>query len=728
MHKWKKWIAFICLASFIWISFSTIVQAEETIKDKPVNGDPVTIYRDYENFSFPLMTKETESKNPITKTMTNMNVGIKNITWEATEFVGSLNAKATGFLFDFDAMSPIRKPILDLTNEFASSLLGVATYLGVMAAALFMIIKFAMEQNFKQALLVFLMATLVVASIITLGNPKRSEELMKISTDVDTIVAGAFMNNNKALEDSKDNSNATPGEKVAANIFKANVFVPYLINNYGTSDLEIINKTKIEYDKKSYSRLGLLMNNGDSDEVSEDFVSDIAKIEYDNLNNKNVGWKKSIGIAMINIFFLLLNIIQFIIYFLLFLVKCMLGFLLLFMFPLSVFVLLFSMFSMRMNPFKNIAKGYLIVMLFKGAVSFLAGFYASYMIIAYRTSDAYGNVFTKIIIILLYVLIPLILIIWRTLIFSLILGMITGQGMAPHRLANQLVHPIQSSREAKVARRERASNRNNGRGRSDRGRANIADIINVPRQLVRRANKARKGLQNKRNEQKEAQQESARRVQASEARRGQKQAESRKEKDYGRLFKDVPIGEGRNGELSESQKRVQAKREQIQDKHEKLRQQKRMGENTQQHRAATASNLNRRRQNRQSNSTGRSSQDTKKTPPLKKGSVQPKQQNAASNVATKPIPKSRNPRHGSAIRNNRQANYTPRSNVANASNTPRMNTNSSRNNATRATTRNSTTVRRNESKRQPIKQNIMQRPKNGTIQRQESSRQRIRRK
>ncbi|TYU49459.1 hypothetical protein [Listeria monocytogenes] len=743
MTHWKKWFSIFFLACILWVSSSSFVQAEETIKDKPVSDDPVTIYRDYENFSFPLMTKDSGSLSPVTQANASIGIAMKNGTWEATEFVGKLNAKATGFLFDFDAMKPIRQPILDITNEMANSLLGVATTLGVMVLAVIMVIKFAMEQNFKQAMLVFLMAVLVIASMVTMGNPSRSKAIMSVATDLDTAVAGAFMSNSKALETGKDSSSASPGEKVASNIFKANVFVPYLINNYGTSDLDTINKKKIKYNNKEYSRLSLLMNNGDSEKLGEDFVSDIAKIEADDLDNKNVAWKKSNSIAIINIFFLILNIVQFLIYFALFLLKSMLGFLLLFMFPLSILILLFSMFSTSLNPFRNIAKGYFTVMLFKGAVSFLAFFYASYMMIAYRTSDAYNNVFIKIIVILLYVVMPLILYIWRAFLFSLIIGAVTGQKVAPHRLAEQMRHPLRSSAEARQERRERAREPNNrkrkgGKGKENPSRTSLSDVIKVPQNIARQANKARKGLQKKMNEQKEAQLEAEQRITASEARKGQKQAEDRRDKDYGRLFNHVPVGEGRNGELSESQKRIQAKREDIQKKHEGIRQQNRMAKNTKQHKVATSSNLSQRRQNNQGNSVGRTGQAVKKNPPLKKGNVQPLKTNG--NAATNPTPRARKPQPGSTVTTSRKPNTIPNRNIGNTTSAPRSNTSTPRNNVARTTTRKPAANPMKESNRQPLQQNrkpavpvrpqkvVRQRPAMGATKRAVSPRQMNRRK
>ncbi|EIA6404818.1 hypothetical protein K7P64_002805 [Listeria monocytogenes] len=751
MNHWKKCFSIFFLACILWGSSISFVQAEESVNNKPVSSDPVTLYNDYENFSFPLMTKESGSLSPVTQANASMSIAAKNGTWEATKFIGLFNAKATGFLFDFDAMKPIRQPILDITNEMADSLLGVATTIGVMLLAVIMIIRFAMEQNFKQVLFVFFMAVLVIASIVTMGNPNRSKAIMNVATDLDTYVAGAFMSNNKALEDGKESSYTSPGVKVAGNIFKANVYIPYLINNYGTSDINAINKKKIEYNKKEYSRLSLLMNNGDSEKLGDDFVSDIATIEADTLNNGNVAWQKSLSIAIVNIFFVLLNIVQAIIYFALFLLKSMLGFLLLFMFPLSILILLFSMFSSQLNPFRNIGKGYITVMLFKGAVSFLAVFYTSYMMIAYRTSDDYDNVFTKIIVILLYVILPVILYIWRTFILSLIIGLVTGQKVPPHRLVEQLRHPIRSSSEARQERKERARERKNdekkkdGKEKRKSGKTSLSDVIKVPQNIARQANKARKGIQKKRNEQKEAQLESEQRIAASEARKGQKQVEDRRDKDYGRLFKHVPVGEGENGELSDSQRRVLAKREGIQQKHEELRKQKareeqqnRMAKNTQQHKVATASNLSRRRQNNQETSAGRTGQEVKKNPPLKKGNVQPLKTN--SKATANPTPRVRKPQPGSAVTTRRKPNTVSNTNVGNNASAPRSNNSTPRNTVARTTTRKPAARPVKGSKRHPMQQNrkqtatnrpqkeMSQRPASGVVKRNVAPRQMNRRK
>ncbi|EJS6023643.1 hypothetical protein NWV19_002964 [Listeria monocytogenes] len=455
--------------------------------------------------------------------------------------------------------------------------------------------------------------------------------------------------------------------------------------------------------------------------------------------------------AIINIFFLLLNIIQFIIYFALFLLKSMLGFLLLFMFPLSILILLFSMFSSQLNPFKNIGKGYITVMLFKGAVSFLAVFYTSYMMIAYRTSDEYNNVFIKIIVILLYVVLPMILYIWRTFLLTLIIGLVTGQNAAPHRLVEQLRHPLRSSADARQERKERARERKNEGKKKDSkekgksGKTSLSDVIKVPQNIARQANKARKGLQKKRNDQKEAQLESEQRITASEARKGQKQVEDRRDKDYGRLFKHVPVGEGKNGELSDSQRRVLAKREEIQQKHEELRKQKereeqqnRMAKNTQQHKVATASNLSQRRQNNQETSAGRTGQEVKKNPPLKKGNVQPLKTNG--NAATNPTPKIRKPQPGSAVTTSRQPKTVPNTNVGSTANAPRSNTSTPRNNVARTTTRKPAANPMKGSNRQPLQQNrkpavpvkpqkvVRQRPVTGATKRAVSPRQMNRRK
>lgn len=509
-----------------------------------------------------------------------MGVGAKNFMWEAAKITGQVNAVSIGFLFDFDAMKPIRQPILNITNGLAGSMLGLTTTLGAGIMALIMVVKFVMEQNFKRALLVFGMAVLVTTCFVVMKDSVQSKKVMTLATEVDTAIANKLVEKVPIIDGSTSSSamkGKTGGKTIEAAIFNANVITPYLIANYGTSNLDKINELTITYNGKTYQRAGLLMGNGDSSKVDEDFVSEVAKIEYDTLNNTNVGWKKSIGQALLIVFFLLLNVVQFIIYFLLFLVKNMLGFLLIFLFPLSLFTLFFAMFSSNINPFKNIAKGYLTISLMKAAITFLALFYVSYMMLAYRTSNDYDNVFIKIVVILFYVLLPIGLYFFRKFLFMLLLATFSNKEVTAYAMMQQFRHP-----RSKVKPDARSGDGNDGGGKNDPkndGKTNPEDgpkktsatkfgsLIRTPQNMAKKLNNARKSMQQDYKQQKAANEEGQQRMQDSQAR----QARSQKEKDLEKTFANVPIGHGKDGAITESQQRRQEKGAEIQQKHENIR-------------------------------------------------------------------------------------------------------------------------------------------------------------
>lgn len=613
MRKKTLWLLFLLfLVTTCLFGGSLLVHGAANMQSGGISEDPVTLYRTYKNFSFPMLTKEVEGLNPLSKVTTNIGVTIKEVIWNGCKLVGQFSAKTVGFLFDYDPLKVISKPIVSITNELAKSLLGLATTVGISVIALIMVVKFAMEQNFKRAALIFVMALLVVTSFIALANPTHSKKIMRYATDMDTVVTSSFVGKQSMLEGKGvSKGGSTPGERIEANIFKANVVIPYLIGNYGTSDLTKLGEKPITYDGKKYNRVGLVMKNADANGVDEDFLSDVAEAEYKELHNKNVDGKAAIGQALLLFFFLLLNVVQFIIFFLLFLLKNMLGFMLKFLFPISLFVLLFAMFSASMNPFKNIFKGYFTISLFKGAISFLAYFFASYMIIAYRSSEAYSNVFVKIILILMYICMPLILYIWRKFLFSLIQASFGGRINA-QQMTSQLIHPRRANRMGRgEITTDKAGRKNKQQGVTWNDR--LSHLVRKPRELVQSVNKGRQQWQMKRNEEKADTRAANERVAASHLRK----AGHQKVKDYEKVFQDVPIGHGKHGEMTDSQIRKGEKEKEITANKARREQQERLAQQGEKHKQRTATHLQQRRQNKQHDAVDRLSKQTKSKMPVR---------------------------------------------------------------------------------------------------------------
>ncbi|WP_088840968.1 hypothetical protein [Listeria sp. ILCC797] len=576
----RKGVFFLILIVVIWLGNSTIVLAEGTLQNPTITDDPVELLQDYGDFSFPLMTKEYESLNKLAEVLANMGVTIKNAVMSVVIAVGKFNANVIGFLFDYDAMKPIRQPILDMTNVMAGSLLGIATTIGATVMGMMMVVKFILEQNIKRALMVFLMAVVVVTAFTAMKSPTTSKQIMNFATNLDTAVASKFTEYTPVIEGDQHATDAagkkvTPGTRIKANIFKANVIVPYWIANYGSSNADKINEKTISYNNQDYNRIGLLMGNADSSQVDDNFVSDLAKIEYDDLGNKNVGWKKSLSVTNLLLFFLILNLFQMVIFFLLFVVKSMLGFLLTFLFPLSLLILLFSMFSSNMNPIKNIGKGYLTLMLFKGGVSFMVYFYTSYMILAYRTSDSQPNSLLKIAIIMLYMLMPLAVYVWRHFLFSLLQTVFTGRPVQGQQLAKQFFNPAAAGYNRNGKEKPTKEEKERLKAKKEQERENARkrrkiygpSFLRAPKRALKLAQEARKGLQEKQEQAKAKEQAGQARVQNSKAR----QVHRDRQKGLEETFQDVEVGHGRNGSITPQQMRRQAKRQQIEQKHERRR-------------------------------------------------------------------------------------------------------------------------------------------------------------
>lgn len=573
----RKWLLMGVLLLVLWYGNTYIVEAAETIQKAQVTEDPLQLYKAYHNFSFPLMTKEAEGLPGFTKLFANLAVGIKNVMWSLTLTLGKMNATSVGFLFSLNILKPFQTMITSITSLLAGSVMGIATTVGVSIVSMVMVLKYAMEQNMRRVWSTLLLAVLVVTALSTLKDDGRANKVTTLVTEVDTAVANAFATVNPTLEGDTDNQSYTSGQKMRANIFKANVVVPYLTLNYGTSDLDKINEKTITYQDQTYNRAELLMGNADSAKVSDDFVSDVAKIEYDDLNNHHVGYRNSMTQAGLALFFALLNLFQFVVYILLFVLKSMLGFLLLFLMPLSVVLLLYSLFTMNFNPFKNLAKGFFTVILFKGLTTFLVVFYASYMILAYRISDKYDNAFQKIAIILVMMLLPLVIYIWRNFLFSLMQATFTDRPTNGKLMAGQFFTPRTAPSQKEWRKREaKRQDRKDGKDGKNpsaseeekKKQSRMNNVLRRPRAMVMRMNRARQQWQEQQQTNRAERQEAGVRTQESQARKDH----AKQEQAYRKVWDNMPVGEGKHGAMSPRQVQRQQKRDKIEAKHAARRQ------------------------------------------------------------------------------------------------------------------------------------------------------------
>lgn len=475
MKKKCCYIVFL-LVTLLGISGSSPVQVEakEDVmyvaiseeKGFPVINEPGTddkdeIYRRYEDNSFSLMNKEFKSLNKINEFRQNLDSMIKNWIWSAASATGRFNARMVKGLFSLDLANQIKAPFQELSLELANSLISVATTFGIVMVALFMVIKYAMSGRMMDSVKVFLLAILTMTSFAFFSDPKGNDVFFDavISIDHQLEKALAGVNPNFKPEGQTkfvpgQNAGESGGEdidslanRLAAEVFYNNVYIPYLYMQYGTADEAEIRGKSIEYKGETFDRIGALLDNDSASEAQVSFVEDLTDYEVDELGNTNPIYTNANRWATLAFLYTLTNILQFVIYVSLGIVRVAFQFLLI---AIPVFLPVALLFSMIVNG-KDILgsyfKGLGTIMFIKGGISLLMVIFMSYVTLAYSVMNTHSNdPLDRVIVFIAWIVAPPFLFVFRR--FLAVVFTPGPYASKLTRMSMALRHPIQANRQA----------------------------------------------------------------------------------------------------------------------------------------------------------------------------------------------------------------------------------------------------------------------------------------
>lgn len=476
----KKCLLFLVLLfSFIGFSASNPIQAEAKtevmyvavseekgfpVVNKPPAEDKDEIYRRYEQNSFSLMNKEFKSRlNKINEFRQNMDSMIKNWMWSAASGVGRFNARMVKGLFSLDLATQVKEPFQELSLDLANSLVNVATTFGLVMVAFFMVLKYATTGQFFEAVKIFGLAILTMISFAIFTDPKGNElffdGVISIDHQLEKALAGVnpnfkpegqthFVPGQNVGEEGEEDDNDL-ANRLAAEVFYNNVYVPYLYMQYGTADEEEIREQAVEYNGQSFDRIGALLDNDSASEAQVAFVEDITDYEVDELGNTNPIYTNAFRWINLAFLYLITNALQFFIYGLLGIVRIAFQFLLVAIPVFFPIALLFAMLIQGKDVLGSYFKGLGTIMFIKGGISLLMVIFMSYVTLAYsvmnnHTTDPLDRIITFI----AWILAPPFL--WT---FRRFLGIIFTPGPYASKLSRMgtaLRHPIQANRQAKA--------------------------------------------------------------------------------------------------------------------------------------------------------------------------------------------------------------------------------------------------------------------------------------
>lgn len=470
--KKKLLLLLLFLGCFFTITQSqTVFAAPEPDENKVVVREPTTdvdtIYENYRDNSFELMTKEYKDNvfGKVKEAFVNSSAMLKNLIWGAVKGLGQFNAEMVKFLFSMDVVTPIKQPIQQLTSNIAGNMLSIAGTIGIGFVTLVMGIKFIGEQRFRQALRVFLMTILIFTGLSVCKDANTSDSLFNQMFEADKQIEAAFVKvnpvlNGESVPESKDgNVNDrmnSAGELIASRVFYTNVYEPYLLMNYGTSNPETIRKKEVEYKDSKYDRINILLDNDLNSEDNEDLHKEITNYEADELNNRSIMYFSNVSNTFYGMFYVVVNLIQTIVYFVLCFVRLVIAVLQIFLLPLLPILLLVGLFMTGINVFLNYFKAFGMTIFMKAMTGFACIFFATFLSLGFQLSNAVDNPWQKILTILIYLLTPLGLYIFRKFLGSLFTGRVSladGLAFATHPFSTEK-KMREAAKEQKAANKE----------------------------------------------------------------------------------------------------------------------------------------------------------------------------------------------------------------------------------------------------------------------------------
>lgn len=427
----------------------------------PATTDVDTLYQQYKDNSFELMTQELEqgSLTGVKEAIVNSSATLKNFTWSGVKGMGQFNAEMVKFLFSLDVVEPLRKPIQQLTSSIAGNMLGIAGTIGICFVALIMLVKFIGEQRFKQAIRVFLMAILIFMGLAICKDANSADSLFNQMFEVDKQIETAFVRINPVLGDHAvpNNDQATAneriksaGELIASRVFYTNVYEPYLLMNYGHTNPDIIRQEAIDYQGTTYDRINILLDN---DVINDDNVKlhdEVTKYEADELHNRTIMYFQNLSNTFYGLFYLIVNMIQTVVYFILCFLRLIVAVMQVFLLPLLPILLLVGLFMTGINIFTNYAKAFGMTIFMKAMAGFACIFFATFLSLGFQLSNAVDNPWQKILTILIYLLTPLGLYMFRKFLGSLVTGQVSLADAASFA-----THPFSTEKRMRQLAKER---------------------------------------------------------------------------------------------------------------------------------------------------------------------------------------------------------------------------------------------------------------------------------
>ena len=389
---------------------------------------------------------------------------LKQLCWAFSKAMGQFTSKVAS-LWDSVTIEGIVKSLaIALTTALSSSMVKIASTVGLFFFLIVFITQFTQQARFGYLFSKVCLALMVFTAFAVVRT--HGTQIVNTISDVNTNFEHSLLSATPKLKDdtfTTEDLTASGGKSVISDVLKQkmfinNVWVPYLLLQYGESDRNIINSQSIEIDGVSYSRIEALLDHQGDD----DFIEKVLDYETEKLENKNISANKALGTAGLALLYSLTSLVQLAFLLIMLVVNNVLAVFLYLAVPVFPIILFFIFSMSNARPLGGYGMSLGILVVSKSSISFLVVFYSA--ILQYGFTANFGqNAIGRFFFILILILMPFV--IYKF--FPFFVGLFSGH---PMQGINNMYQRAIVKEMRKEQRKQRAINKANAKDESNRRR------------------------------------------------------------------------------------------------------------------------------------------------------------------------------------------------------------------------------------------------------------------
>lgn len=382
------------LAVFLLFIPSTINTAFAEGEDQPERES-----QKYDESRYDLMTYADDKWYEwAQKTGTKAVSGIKNFLWNINIIVAQITLMIIYQLFSLDIIELTKDSIMEIASGTAGSLIANLGMFALAIASLGVVIRAYINQNWQAFFKI--VSLLVISMALLFSIQSKNFNYVDLAHNISVSIENAVMKVNPSLTDSTDFevSEGNIGNQVSVEVenkaYQSLLYKPYLLLQYGTTNEDTINEEGSLNGEDT--RINEYLNANPMTEDGSESRQDIAKREYEDLQNENIFAGNAFTTSAYIMGVILSTVIQAIVFFFLALMRIMLQFAFVFLLILFPFMLFISLFPSFENLISQYIKGIFLVIKFKAMAVFFVLVATSFITISYEMADMSNDIYYRI--------------------------------------------------------------------------------------------------------------------------------------------------------------------------------------------------------------------------------------------------------------------------------------------------------------------------------------------